>query len=176
MAVSDQPNDPSPSTSNTADEQGAMSVAINQAIQMLQHEQHGLGVTTQSEGNNRGHEYSGEDAGIDNDNEYSNSDEMSMTQEFTMSPRRSETNTLSQVDFDQWMRIHAALESNNDMGDYEYDNLDQSYDEEDDDDDEREQEPVDVRSAWLKATQSWSGSEEHQSMDVDGDTPISIAS
>ncbi|KAJ1801201.1 hypothetical protein LPJ59_000475 [Coemansia sp. RSA 2399] len=177
MAVPDQPNDPSPSTSNTADEQGAMSVAINQAIQMLQHEQqHGLGLPTQGEDNNRGLECSGDGAGIDNANEYSNSDELSMTQEFTMSPRRAETNTLSQVDFDQWMRVHAALEDNNDMTDYEYDNPDQSYDEDgDDDDEEREQEPVDVRSAWLKATQDWS-SDENQSMDVDGDNPISIAS
>ncbi|KAJ2556349.1 hypothetical protein EV175_002073 [Coemansia sp. RSA 1933] len=162
MTTSEQLSDMSYSgVSNTNDDQDAASLAISQALQMLEQEkQNGFGLPSTTE-----------------DNINSNGDELSMTQEFTMSPRRAENNTLSQVDFDQWMQIHAALEGNEDVGgdsDQYYD--DEQYEEEYGEEEEHEQEPADVRSAWIKATQEWSSSDEQQSMDVDDDLPISIAS
>ncbi|KAJ1662306.1 hypothetical protein IW140_005988 [Coemansia sp. RSA 1813] len=181
MTVTDQPTDQGYNINNTYDDPSAatMSLAISHALQALQQEQQsGLGFPAENKDTSEAFGYSGEDAGIESANEYGNNDELSMTQEFTMSsPRRTENHTLSQVDFDQWMQVHAALEGNSDIDNisYVYDSSDQYSNGDEDEDEEREQDPSDVHRAWLRATQDWS-SDEHQSMDVDNENIISITS
>ncbi|KAJ2655405.1 hypothetical protein IWW48_005545 [Coemansia sp. RSA 1200] len=165
-----------------------MTIAINQAIQVLQQEQSAKqNLFTENEDQDDEYEYNDGDAGIKNASEYDYNDEQSMTQEFTQTPSRPERLTLSQVDFDQWMQLHAVLEDDSSINSTavcSYSSFNQYHGEGGEIENEVLQQQVeedykcgmvDVQGAWLKATQNWS-SDEHQSMDVDDDIPISIAS
>ncbi|KAJ2516875.1 hypothetical protein H4217_004313 [Coemansia sp. RSA 1939] len=165
-----------------------MTIAINQAIQVLQQEQSTKqNHSAENEYQGDEYEYNDDDAGIENASEYEYNDEQSMTQEFTQTPSRPERLTLSQVDFDQWMQLHAVLEDDSSINSTavcSYSSFNQHHGKGEEVENGGQQQHaeedykcgmVDVQGAWLKATQNWS-SDEHQSMDVDDDIPISIAS
>ncbi|KAJ1736531.1 hypothetical protein LPJ72_001312 [Coemansia sp. Benny D160-2] len=165
-----------------------MTIAINQAIQVLQQEQSTKqNHSAENEYQGGEYEYNDDDASIENASEYEYNDEQSMTQEFTQTPSRPERLTLSQVDFDQWMQLHAVLEDDSSINSTavcSYSSFNQHHGEGEEVENGGQQQHVeedykcgmmDVQGAWLKATHNWS-SDEHQSMDVDDDIPISIAS
>ncbi|KAJ1876595.1 hypothetical protein LPJ57_004409 [Coemansia sp. RSA 486] len=132
------------------------------------------------------------DSVIDQSNNEELDDEYGITREI-LGPDYGDNLTASQVDFDQWMQVHALLESEtrgqeqgSDTRTYEadeaYDDYEQAekgyvYNGEDEEDDDEQQQNEqkeighDVRSAWANAQSSWRSDSE-----VADEDPISIGS
>ncbi|KAJ1876538.1 hypothetical protein LPJ57_004435 [Coemansia sp. RSA 486] len=129
------------------------------------------------------------DSVIDQSNHEELDDEYGITREI-LGPDYGDNLTASQVDFDQWMQVHALLESEtrgqeqgSDTRTYEaYDDYEQAekeyvYNGEDEEDDDEQQQNEqkeighDVRSAWANAQSSWRSDSE-----VADEDPISIGS